>query len=74
MVFEWVFIDIFIFKVDVFIFKFDFEVFVCGFCVKLGGINVGIINFVVVNRSVIGGIFFCIDNSFICVELVNDDN
>lgn len=74
VVFEWVFIDIFILKVDVFILKFDLEVFVCGFRVKLGGVNVGIINFVVVNNSVVGGMFMCIDSSFICIELVNDDN
>merc|ERR1712078_596892 len=66
--------DAFTLKADAFISKFDSEAFARGFRVKLGGINAGITNPVVVNNSVIGGTFSRTDNSFTRVELVNDDN
>ncbi|CAA0357558.1 TonB-dependent receptor [Alteromonas alvinellae] len=72
--FEWAPIDTFTLKADAFISKFDSEAFARGFRVKLGGINAGITNPVVVNNSVIGGTFSRTDNSFTRVELVNDDN
>lgn len=71
---EWAPIDTFTLKADAFISKFDSEAFARGFRVKLGGIQAGITNPVVVNNSVIGGTFSRTDNSFTRVELVNDDN
>ena len=72
--FEWAPIDTFTLKADAFISKFDSEAFARGFRVKLGGINAGITNPVVVNNNVVGGTFSRTDNSFTRVELVNDDN
>ena len=71
---EWAPIDTFTLKADAFISKFDSEAFARGFRVKLGGIQAGITNPVVVNNSVIGGTFSRTDTSFTRVELVNDDN
>ncbi len=71
---EWAPIETFTLKADAFISKFDSEAFARGFRVKLGGINAGITNPVIVNNSVIGGTFSRTDNSFTRVELVNDDN
>ncbi|NDV92703.1 TonB-dependent receptor [Alteromonas sp. 345S023] len=71
---EWAPVDNFTLKADAFISKFDSEAFARGFRVKLGGVNAGITNPVIVNNSVIGGTFSRTDDSFTRVELVNDDN
>lgn len=71
---EWAPVDNFTLKADAFISKFDSEEFARGFRVKLGGINAGITNPVIVNNSVIGGTFSRTDNSYTRIELVNDDN
>ena len=72
--FEWAPIDTFTLKADAFVSKFDSEAFARGFRVKLGGVNAGITNPVVVNNSVVGGTFTRTDSSFTRIELVNDDN
>lgn len=71
---EWAPVDNFTLKADAFVSKFDSEAFARGFRVKLGGVNAGITNPVIVNNSVIGGTFSRTDQSFTRVELVNDDN
>lgn len=71
---EWAPVENFTLKADAFISKFDSEAFARGYRVKLGGVNAGITNPVVVNNSVVGGTFTRTDNSFTRVELVNDDN
>ncbi|MCU7554261.1 TonB-dependent receptor [Alteromonas sp. ASW11-19] len=71
---EWAPTADFTLKADAFISKFDSEAFARGYRVKLGGVNAGITNPVVVNNSVVGGTFTRTDSSFTRVELVNDDN
>ncbi|MBU3022037.1 TonB-dependent receptor [Aestuariibacter sp. A3R04] len=72
--FEWAPTDTFTLKADAFVSKFDSEEFARGFRVKLGGVNAGITNPVIVNNSVVGGTFSRTNSSFTRVELVNDDN